>query len=402
MALKETGSVIIKRGGEAGRQMLLRDYLALLSKAEVETQGVVSIEISDGTDFNMPAMIGYRSSIPVTAHNNTDIKRQGFKCSSRESRFPKTKAASRLPILQNIFSVANKQKSTPNVTEAPHNMTQVPSTATEDLGGFASIIASYEHRIGHACRLVAGHIPPLLTGLPSQPIILDNACGSGAATEELVKALPSARVYAVDAVPPMVQSMRAVVAANAQLRANVVEVEVMDGQALRYQADRFDASLTNFGVLFFSDPVLGVREVRRTLKPGGCAVFTVWKEFGFKAVLWEVQRRVGPADPVTELPLREAWCDGTLLRQTLQDGGFTSIEMTTVTEGMWGVGIKDLEGVLLENFEAMVARNWTEDEKAKLAAVTAQVLEDHEADFCIKLGDKVGVPMTAWVAICRK
>lgn len=57
--------------------------------------------------------------------------------------------------------------------------------------------------------------------------------------------------------------------------------------------------------------------------------------------------------------------------------------MTTVTEGMCGVGIKELERVFSENFQTMVARNRTDDEKAKLSAVTAQVLKDHEADFCI-------------------
>ncbi|CAD6569067.1 MAG: hypothetical protein ASARMPREDX12_008484 [Alectoria sarmentosa] len=276
------------------------------------------------------------------------------------------------------------------------------SGPTGDLSGFVSIIASYEHRVGHACRAVAGHIPALLTGLPSKPVIFDNACGTGAATEELLKVLPSARIYAADAVPPMVQSTKAIVAAKPELQKSVVQVEIMDGQELRYENDFFDASITNFGIFFFPDPALGAREVHRTLKQGGIAVLTLWKEFGFKPVLWEVQKRVKPANPLTELPLMEPWCDGSKLKQTLQEGGFTSIEMTTVTEGMWGTGRKDLESVLLENFQAMVARNWTDDEKTKLPAVTAQVLDDHEADFCIKSGAKVGVPMTAWVAVCRK
>ena len=51
-------------------------------------------------------------------------------------------------------------------------------------------------------------------------------------------------------------------------------------------------------------------------------------------------------------------------------------------------------------FQAMVARDWTGDEKDRLAAVIAQALKDREADFCIKLGDKVGVPMKAWIAVC--
>lgn len=279
------------------------------------------------------------------------------------------------------------------------------NTTTDNPAGSVSLIASYEHRIGHACRLVAAHIPPLLTDLlPPHPVILDNACGTGAATEQLVKAFPAARVHATDVAPPMVQAMQAVVAADAGLQACVASVEVMDGQELRgYDADRFDAVVTNFGIpFFFRDPVLGAREVHRTLKRGGgVAVFTVWKEFGFKPMLWEVQRRVGPADPLTELPLMEPWFDGTLLRQTLRDGGFASVEMSTVTEGVWGVGMKDFESVLLENFRAM-ARDWTDEEKAKLPVVTAQVLKDHGADFCISSGDKVGVPMTAWVAVCRK
>ena len=45
MALEEAGSVIIKRGGEAGSQMSFSDYMALLSKAEVETREGVSLWI---------------------------------------------------------------------------------------------------------------------------------------------------------------------------------------------------------------------------------------------------------------------------------------------------------------------------------------------------------------------
>lgn len=283
-------------------------------------------------------------------------------------------------------------------------MAQAPSTIdySPELAGFASIIAIYEHRVGHACRAVASHIPALITDLPSHPVVLDNACGTGAVTEELLKLLPSARIYAADIMPPMVQAMRAIVAARPTLQERVVQIEVMNGQELRYENDFFDASIMNFGIFFFPDPLLGAREAYRTLKRGGTAIFSLWKEFGFKPVLWKVQETVKPVNPLTELPLMELWCDGSLLKRTLQEGGFTSIEMTSVTEGMWGTGRKDLKSVLLENFQAMVASNWTDEEKAKLPAVTAQVLDDHEAEFCIKSGDKVGVPMTAWVAVCRK
>lgn len=280
-------------------------------------------------------------------------------------------------------------------------MAQASGTLDNNLAGFVSIIASYEHRVGHACRAVAGHIPALLTDLPSKPILLDNACGTGAVSEVLAKVLPSARIYAADVVPPMVQAMKVVVAEKPELQKSVVEVEIMDGQELRYEKDFFDAIITNFGIFFFPNPTLGVKEVYRTLKSGGIAVFTLWKEFGFKPVLWEAQKRIKPVNPITELPLMEPWCDGNLLKHTLQEGGFTSIQMISVTEGMWGSGRKDLESVLLENCQAMVAKNWTDEEKYKLPAVTTQVLDEHE-EFCIRSGDRIGVPMTAWIAVCRK
>lgn len=124
---------------------------------------------------------------------------------------------------------------------------------------------------------MASHIPALLTDLPSAPVILDNACGTSAVTEEFIKVLPSARVYAMDIMPP---GMNAIVATNPALQKSVVQVELMNGQELRYKHDFFDASVMNFGIFFFPDPVLGAREAYRTLKRGETAVFSLWKEFG--------------------------------------------------------------------------------------------------------------------------
>ena len=276
------------------------------------------------------------------------------------------------------------------------------AVASDGLDVFVSVIASYEHRVGHACRAVAEHIPSLLGELPPIPIVLDNACGTGAATEELLKVLPNAGVHAADAVLPMVQSMKAKIAAKPELRRRVIDVEVMDGQELRYPSHFFDVSITNFGIFFFPDPVLGAKEIFRTLKPGGYAVLTLWKDIGFKSMLWEVQRRIRPTNPITELYGMEKWFDGALLIKTLQEGGFKSVELKEVTEGIWGTGEDDFRAVLIENFEAMVVQNWTDEEKAKLPVFTAQVLEEYGEKYCIRSGDKIGVPMTAWMAVCRK
>ncbi len=278
-----------------------------------------------------------------------------------------------------------------------------PASAQEGLAGFASIISVYEHRVGHVCRAVASHLPPLLKSFPAAGgTVLDNACGTGAATQEFLKVHPTAKVSAADITPPMVQSFQAIIAADPALAAQVKDLRLENGETLTYPDDAFDAVLTNFGIFFFPDPVAGAKQIYRTLKPGGTAAVTLWKTFGFKPILWEVQARVKPANPLTELPLMEPWCNPRMLEKVLMDGGFGRVEFSVVKEGMWGKDEADFVTVLLENFGAMVARNWTDGEKAKLAPVTAQVVDEMRDQFCIMDGEKVGCMMEAWAAVCSK
>ncbi|MCJ1394931.1 hypothetical protein MMC18_007811 [Xylographa bjoerkii] len=254
-----------------------------------------------------------------------------------------------------------------------------PASAEEGFAGFASVISSYEHRVGHACRAVASHLPRLLTSFPTGGgTVLDNACGTGAATQEFLKVYPSAEVSAADAVLPMVQSFKAIITADPALAAQVKDLRLENGETLTYADNSFDAVLTNFGIFFFPDPVTGAKQIYRTFKPGGTAVVTLWKTFGFKPILWEVQERVKPADPLTELPLMEPWCDPKNLEKVLTDGGFGSVEFSIVKEGMWGKHKADFVTVLLENFGAMVARNWTDEEEGEAGArplITLQLFQ---------------------------
>jgi SAM-dependent methyltransferase len=58
-------------------------------------------------------------------------------------------------------------------------------------------------------------------------------------------------------------------------RAPNVLVSVEDGQALSFPDRSFDAVLCNLGLMFFSDPVRGLSEFRRVLRPGGRAAASV-------------------------------------------------------------------------------------------------------------------------------
>ena len=268
---------------------------------------------------------------------------------------------------------------------------------------FSATITTYERRIGRATHAVATHIPSLLPPLPStHPLILDTACGTGAVTTELLKAYPGARVHAVDAAPGMVEIMQAMVRGKPEWRFNIVDVAVMDGHELRFANDIFDISVMNFGIFFFADPTRGASEIYRTLKPGGVAVVSCWKELGFLPILWEVQRRIGPIEPLLGLPLLDRWMDGVMLEGVMREGGFEDVRMECVHEVLWGKDMQDLEVCLGENFKALTGSQWSETERGKLDEVTRVVLEDEGSRFCARSERQVGVRMVAWVAVCTK
>ena len=57
--------------------------------------------------------------------------------------------------------------------------------------------------------------------------------------------------------------------ASASARRRTLRVSVEDGQALPFPDESFDAVLCNLGLMFFPDPVRGLTEFRRVLRPGG-------------------------------------------------------------------------------------------------------------------------------------
>jgi demethylmenaquinone methyltransferase/2-methoxy-6-polyprenyl-1,4-benzoquinol methylase len=103
------------------------------------------------------------------------------------------------------------------------------------------------------------------TGLRAGGSGLDVACGSGKLTAELARiAGPGGRVVGLDFSPEML----------AIARLHHREIEFTEGDALDLPFDdaSFDATTIAFGLRNLADPVRGLREMTRVLKPGGSAV----------------------------------------------------------------------------------------------------------------------------------
>jgi SAM-dependent methyltransferase len=107
-----------------------------------------------------------------------------------------------------------------------------------------------------------------------------------------------------------------------------------DAHSLPFPDNSFDLATSRFGVMFFRDPVLALRQLRRVLRPGARACFLAWGPFDqpyWQSMMGVVHRHVGGPllQPGGPDPFRFA-APGSL-SEILRDAGFESVEEETKT-----------------------------------------------------------------------
>ena len=135
--------------------------------------------------------------------------------------------------------------------------------------GRAVDASAYEQYIGRWSRLF---IPALLAAakVASGHRVLDVAAGSGEAAAMALSAVERpGTVVGTDISEAMLR------AASVRLQGASFRPVVMDGHALALRDRSFDAVVCQLGLQFFSDPVRGVKEFRRVLRPGRWAAVCV-------------------------------------------------------------------------------------------------------------------------------
>ena len=117
-------------------------------------------------------------------------------------------------------------------------------------------------------------IPFETLDVPRGSKILDVGCGWGDTAIELArKAGPDGSVLGLDCCDAFLEKGRR--DARAAGLANVRFVEA-DVQTYKFERD-FDLCFSRFGMMFFSNPVAAMRNIRSALEPGGRLVFITWR-----------------------------------------------------------------------------------------------------------------------------
>ncbi|KAI4166891.1 MAG: hypothetical protein LQ343_007656 [Gyalolechia ehrenbergii] len=138
-------------------------------------------------------------------------------------------------------------------------MTTVPSTYLQ--GHSSEVIAS------HSARTVTNSAAFLLPHLRPHFSLLDIGCGPGTITSGFCSHLPHGHVTGVDLGDSVIEHARSLHSPSEYPNLKFSAGNILEG--LSYADNTFDVVYFHQTILHLPDPIKGIREARRLLKPGG-------------------------------------------------------------------------------------------------------------------------------------
>jgi len=159
--------------------------------------------------------------------------------------------------------------------------------------------------------------------------VLDVGCGTGSTM--LALAERGADVAGIDPSAPMLDAARTRMA-RAGRTAQLIQA---DAEAHAFAPGGFDAVVSRFGVMFFTDPLAAFANLHRATRPGARLRFAAWRgwtENPFQIAAEEAARPLLPglAPRKPEEPGQFAFADRDRIFSILKDSGWAAIEIAPV------------------------------------------------------------------------
>ena len=231
--------------------------------------------------------------------------------------------------------------------------------------------------------------------------ILDVAAGTGSLA--LLAAEKGAEVLAVDTSAEMLSGITA--RATPAMR---IDTKIMDGQMLDLPNERFDVSVSMFGLIFFPDWRKGLYELARVTRNGGRGCISVWeRHYGARPLgapyygagpiilLYEAWRLAFPLKEEMEAPegMRMLSSPATLEREMIA-AGFHDVSLR-LSAGTWAGPSAPIFGDHLERFFGGLPAYKQLDKQArdKLDAEIRLAADRYATP------EGLAVPSNAWIAV---
>jgi ubiquinone/menaquinone biosynthesis C-methylase UbiE len=253
------------------------------------------------------------------------------------------------------------------------------------------------HYVDHADRYdhqLAPFTEALLDGVrPTAPrSVLDVGSGCGALTLAMARIADSAVGIDISAPLTEVASERARVASIEN-----VEFVVADAQTHTFAPGTFDCVVSQFGLMFFDDPVGAFSNVRRSLAPGGRLVFVSWQGLPANEWLTVIANAVARCVEIPEFgglakgPGMFALKDQDEIADLLAKAGFAQVSFGSLTPTLLigGGGTVDQSMEFLFGMgmaRGLVGLAGTDAHDKTLEAVRASLTERYEPGIGVRFG----------------
>lgn len=159
--------------------------------------------------------------------------------------------------------------------------------------------------------------------------VLDVGCGTGGVTRAVARR--AGHCVGVDISGPMIETARA----HAEREGVPASFIQADAQEYAFDPGAFDAVVSRFGVMFFSDPVRAFGNLRSTVRDGAGLRCVVWRGPGENPFMTTAEHAAAPFLP--DLPARRpdqpgqfAFADPERVRRILAESGWAGIDIQPV------------------------------------------------------------------------
>lgn len=156
---------------------------------------------------------------------------------------------------------------------------------------------------------------------------LDVGCGTGALTEVILQGAYPCYVTGIDPSPGFIDYARGHIAdPRATFR-------IGEAQALPVHSSRFDAAVAGLVLNFVPDPLVAVREMARTVRPGGVVAAYVWDYAGKMELMryfWDAAVALNPAASSLDEGRRFPLCAPAPLRELFAQAELTEVQVRSI------------------------------------------------------------------------
>ncbi|KAF7159498.1 hypothetical protein CNMCM5623_004836 [Aspergillus felis] len=204
--------------------------------------------------------------------------------------------------------------------------------------------------------------------------VLDNACGTGAVSSTLHRALSDETtrnwwLTCTDVSEAMVEVSKQKMTEEGWRNA---EVKVADAQDTQLPSAHYTHVFSAFAFNLFPDDQAAMKECFRILQPGGTLAVSTWC-----SAIWVTLIQSAIASIPSDLPTpttkdifglyNKNWADESRVRAQFEQAGFTDINVTTVAK-QYPVPVQELAEACKISLPHITGKFWTQEQRDKYEA----------------------------------